>query len=366
VDFLIAPSISNSVSITYDASVNFGFKPSILLVSIPSYAYTGYETSLNKITGVTTVNSVIRNIDGISKTIYMLGSSATTPRIQVNVTNVTENGFNISAARAGTQTSGCYLYLVGPFTYYAIGVGEEDTTLRDSLASILQEEGVNVTEEDDMASLITKVDEEFDNKNNEIINMKQDLANVLIEKNMDVSINNTYTELLDALKKYNVTPPIIDLIKEGDPCTTITGGWSRTNAFSEYEAEPSFYNNFMEMTISSSMITTPKRNTIATVKKINVTEYKELVLGVQVNDGGYMDTNTWFYVGLISNRDDDVETKAATYLTRSPNFVGAHQTTNGIYSLDVSSITGEYYIAFQLRAADEYLKVQVRNLYLKP
>ena len=49
--------------------------------------------------------------------------------------------------------------------WYAIGVGEEDTTLRDSLASILQDEGVTVTEEDDMASLITKVDEEFDNKN---------------------------------------------------------------------------------------------------------------------------------------------------------------------------------------------------------
>ena len=53
-------------------------------------------------------------------------------------------------------------------TYYAIGVGEEDTTLRDSLASILEEEGVSVTEEDDMASLIGKVDEEFDNKNNEM------------------------------------------------------------------------------------------------------------------------------------------------------------------------------------------------------
>ena len=49
--------------------------------------------------------------------------------------------------------------------YWAVGVGEEDTTLRDSLASILQDEGVSVTEEDDMASLISKVDEEFENKN---------------------------------------------------------------------------------------------------------------------------------------------------------------------------------------------------------
>ena len=46
--------------------------------------------------------------------------------------------------------------------WYAIGVGEEDTTLRDSLASILQDEGVSVTPEDDMSSLITKVDSEFD------------------------------------------------------------------------------------------------------------------------------------------------------------------------------------------------------------
>ena len=42
--------------------------------------------------------------------------------------------------------------------YVAIGVGEEDTTLRDSLADILGDKGVDVTEEDDMASLITKVD----------------------------------------------------------------------------------------------------------------------------------------------------------------------------------------------------------------
>jgi hypothetical protein len=42
--------------------------------------------------------------------------------------------------------------------WYAIGVGEEDTTIRDSLANILENKGVEVTEEDDMASLISKVD----------------------------------------------------------------------------------------------------------------------------------------------------------------------------------------------------------------
>ena len=42
--------------------------------------------------------------------------------------------------------------------WYAIGVGEEDTTLRDSLADILENKGMDVTEEDDIASLITKVE----------------------------------------------------------------------------------------------------------------------------------------------------------------------------------------------------------------
>ena len=56
----------------------------------------------------------------------------------------------------------------GDVTWYAIGVGEEDTTLKDSLASILTEEGVSVTEEDDMASLISKTDNQFNSLNTTI------------------------------------------------------------------------------------------------------------------------------------------------------------------------------------------------------
>ena len=70
--------------------------------------------------------------------------------------------------------------------YYAIGVGEEDTTLRDSLAAILQEEGVSVSATDDMATLIGKVDEEF---NRQIVPAGDAVAgNVLSGKTF---INNT-------------------------------------------------------------------------------------------------------------------------------------------------------------------------------
>lgn len=71
------------------------------------------------------------------------------------LSNVTSTSFTISRMNDREEP-------LNTFRYYAIGVGEEDTVLRDSLASILQEEGVSVTEEDDMASLISKVDSEFD------------------------------------------------------------------------------------------------------------------------------------------------------------------------------------------------------------
>ena len=76
------------------------------------------------------------------------------------ITDITKESFTINYG--GTVQLGVNF---GADEWWAIGVGEEDTTLRDSLASILEEEGVSVTEEDDMASLITKVDEEFNDKN---------------------------------------------------------------------------------------------------------------------------------------------------------------------------------------------------------
>ena len=54
--------------------------------------------------------------------------------------------------------------LEGVEIFGVTGSATDSNSLRDSLASILEDEGVSVTEEDDMASLISKVDEEFDNQ----------------------------------------------------------------------------------------------------------------------------------------------------------------------------------------------------------
>ena len=133
---------------------NIGFKPTILLMSTsditstsstPYYKgifYNGLESETEYVCYIndysSTENRSIQSIEFITDVTF-INEDSVTLRYYVNGYEATDD-----------------------FKWYAIGVGEEDTTLRDSLASILEEEGVSVTEEDDMASLISKVDEEFD------------------------------------------------------------------------------------------------------------------------------------------------------------------------------------------------------------
>ena len=136
---------------------NLTFKPSIILLgySDPTYGdYTTFyseELASDRVTLVNTKrdNNTLGTLDNIVKS-----SSCT----------INSTGFILPVSMARN------------YTWIAIGVGEEDTTLRDSLASILQEEGVNVSEEDDMASLISKVDEELTKDNNIINNLTNELA----------------------------------------------------------------------------------------------------------------------------------------------------------------------------------------------
>ena len=109
--------------------------------------------------------TMISNIDTTS-----VNLNAAMDYIHGRIIDITSNGFVVEISTSTTSISSFVIR-----NWYAIGVGEEDTTLRDSLASILTEEGVSVTEEDDMASLISKVDSEFSDKENEITNLETEL-----------------------------------------------------------------------------------------------------------------------------------------------------------------------------------------------
>ena len=140
---------SDSVRVDYD----FGFTPTIVFVNVSKTMcldedYISYTENPNACASSVSQSRI--PIYAGSNYLYNSG--------YVSIKNITDTGFDI----VSTAPIDNYIYVDH---WYAIGVGEEDTTLRDSLASILEEEGVSVTEEDDMASLISKVDSEFSDKN---------------------------------------------------------------------------------------------------------------------------------------------------------------------------------------------------------
>ena len=95
----------------------------------------------------TFITTYIRGCCLVAGSSYKFNSSPNNWTLSFNDDEISlHNGFNIPCVTYGTVT------------WYAIGVGEEDTTLRDSLAIILGDKGVDVSDEDDMSSLITKVE----------------------------------------------------------------------------------------------------------------------------------------------------------------------------------------------------------------
>ena len=147
---------SGNVEGEYTVTMNLDFEPTYVFCRMHVYTLgnsTNYDCNFD--------NLVISNLGNIVD-----------KKMGLRMVNVSSAGFTIDFGESGTQ----YVKTYGSFyEWYAIGVGEEDTTLRDSLASILTEEGVSVTEEDDMASLISKVDSEFSDKENEITNLETEL-----------------------------------------------------------------------------------------------------------------------------------------------------------------------------------------------
>ena len=129
---------------------------------IPNYIFINMNYTINNISGNPSItNMIICNM--LNQTVLLSFGGSETYSFSTSITDLSSTGFTINIS--GSNYGKLYVSLG---EYYAIGVGEEDTTLKDSLASILTEEGVGVTEEDDMASLISKTDNQFNSLNTTI------------------------------------------------------------------------------------------------------------------------------------------------------------------------------------------------------
>ena len=188
----------NSTNLTNGYTIevnNLTFKPYIVILTYGSVTLKKINACAIHIDDAT--NRYLLSTDSVGSSTNTWGQYTLTPVYTGNkahtIAGMRDNGFLLYSGLQSTE-----------FTYYAIGVGEEDNTFRDSLASILQEEGVSVTEEDDMASLISKVDEEFDRQVVPAGNAA--VSNVLTGKTFINSTGNTLTGTMANNGTKTITP----------------------------------------------------------------------------------------------------------------------------------------------------------------
>ena len=158
---------NTSATHTFNFGEPLNFTPTYLFIRIPDVSYSSTNGSGEAINAI--VSNLFNNIYEGNDWANQFRVGCVSSEGVLNIKSVSTTGFVMEGdtnITFGCATSSDYYGTDGVIDWYAIGIGEveEDNTLRDSLASILTEEGVSVTEEDDMASLITKVDEEFDNQ----------------------------------------------------------------------------------------------------------------------------------------------------------------------------------------------------------
>jgi hypothetical protein len=133
---------------THELTYDIDFEPTILLICISKWGM----SSSNKKDHILVICDKFSNSEDNATRFKV--PNMTEESLYCYITNTTSTGCTLN----------CYLDNhsscdnIGGFSYCAIGVGEEDTTLRDSLASTLENKGIDVTEEDDMASLINKIE----------------------------------------------------------------------------------------------------------------------------------------------------------------------------------------------------------------
>ena len=282
----------------YSINLNIDFTPSILMINIGKFII---ETTSTYYTANTTINSLFHNSS--SNAVVIMSS--------------TETGMGAGYAYISSSNQ---LYMsnlryersvdLENITYLAIGVGEEDTTLRDSLANILQDAGVEVTEEDDMANLITKVDTELD----EATSNKNRLYELMSESGYDVNNSMNLDSLLDLLELSGISASDIKQIACGYDCTFIL----KTNG-SLWSCGNNYYGQLgLNDTTQRTTFTQVTANINNDVKQIACGEYHTIILktngtlwGCGLNGSGQLglgDTNPRYTFERIANNiNNDVK-----------------------------------------------------------
>ena len=193
---------NDGLNIDYTFDSPLSFTPTYFFVLLPRVVISDNNTQCNHV--------MVSNIKCICTDIYDM----------IRIDDLDSNGFTLYLYGAGidystsNNISSDEMYTM---TYYAIGVGEEDNTLRDSLASILENKGVDVTEEDDMASLITKVDNMSVFQYGDTEGYDYNIAFV----NKETVTGNTYTTVLEKIIPSGISVVRLELFLQAGTSSSV-------------------------------------------------------------------------------------------------------------------------------------------------
>lgn len=342
-------------------------------VNVGSYVFSYYDFAF----GVSDVrgwgaNCVINNIR-ISQlkghTEDFTPSNQPYNSIDINVTNKTYNQIDFNVTKLGQETINKVEILVNGTvseTYtdsydsinYLIDeelcvIGENNIAIRVTFDDIYTEElllthNITVDElplETPLLDTVERVKLLTKSKQNE----KNMLSNILTSKNVEVSEEDKMSDLIGKVDLLDIIAEKLYLYKDGDECVDVTGGieilfkWEVANYGNNSFGNK--YSNYIRL--EANGVNNQESGIGAyTVNKIDLTEYSKLCFE-------YLSENFTHSYGVVFSASNDKPTSCYKGDNKVAYVFENKNPTNKITTLtiDISQITGSYYISGVARAS---------------
>jgi hypothetical protein len=227
----------------------------------------------------------------------------------------------------------------------------------NNLKIILSDEDIDVTEEDDIASLIVKVDEEFDRQNNEISSLNTELVecrdtlkHILIDKNIEgIENENSLSVLISKVNELEGSK--VWLYKEGNEYIDKTGGYSKTYSYGTHSFTK---DTALNLSGSDYFIIN-----VATKNTFNLTPYKTFKVEVEYVKAATSSSGSHNILRVGFGSSTTASTPSICYA--HDWFVDGARTL----SLDISSYTSTGYLIIYLCADQLSSSIKIKNMWFE-
>lgn len=262
----------------------------------------------------------------------------------------------------------------------------ENEMITNTLARILASKGIAAGDNPKMSYLVTLVGQmsgagssdtteylnqistltsQVNNLTTEIENNKLALVNALMAKNIECSINEEYSSLIEKISLFNTVALKKYLYKEGDLCSSVTGGYRYSTAGTA--ADNAGYTKLAPI-INTDNIEIKDTSTsiygfgaITPVNKIDLSSYSSLIVDATVLSANLQGYSSCQLEAIIYSTEPDLTKWNYSNIGTRVTDAAASSATSGRrqMKLDISNLSGSYYIL--VRMISLYSAVQTRS-----